>query len=473
MNSSQALTHLVELAGNVANAYTTALYQLDHESDSLHLKTFMTLSSHFDESASFQVGQSLIGMVAQNRVPLLLEKSVDDKDKLKIYKKKESVKDFLILPVRGKDLEGVLVVDTKERYNFSTKLQKILSEFASQMAWHIEAERQEARMHLMEVFPYPEMIEYGRQLSQSKDPMEVARNLVDLPLEIVKCDATALVWFENDDQPGSVIQWQGWDRDLGRIKVFPGKGLVGSCAKNRAPILIPDTEKRNTILFSETENLKMFRSRAVVPLVYDNDLLGVLVCAHKEPGGLVHSDIDRLLLIGSYAASALLCSTTKQQWEQEKNVDLVTGLHNHRFLSQKQSYLENQFFNQGQPVFMLMVQITNMPTIYGSYGLETGDHFLRQIVSLLSHVCPQPKQLYKFSDSTFLILLYKISEEEASHLEIRLKQVLDDNPFYVDGKSILAQGDIGLASHPEEADSLSQLIAQCFNKITPSLKAIT
>ncbi len=69
MNSRTALTNLIELAGNVADAYTTALFAVDSASGSLTLKAHLSLSPNVNPTATVEWGQGLVGQVALDQAP--------------------------------------------------------------------------------------------------------------------------------------------------------------------------------------------------------------------------------------------------------------------------------------------------------------------------------------------------------------------------------------------------------------------
>ena len=140
MNPSNiTLGHLIELIGNVADAYTCALFMIEPGKQELVLREYFTLSRSLDREAKIVIGKGPIGLAAQTRKLQLIENFDKSTRFLGIYKNNEDVKSFMALPVIYGDQVAVLAIDTKERYQFSIKLQKILSEFAQQIAWSLES----------------------------------------------------------------------------------------------------------------------------------------------------------------------------------------------------------------------------------------------------------------------------------------------------------------------------------------------
>ena len=126
MIPSNLLSHLIDLIGNVADAHTTALFGLTK--DKLVMREHFTLSRHLNRDIVIKIGEGPIGLAAQTLKPQLIEHI--DSDIGGIYKKPENLKGFLAVPVVAEDLLGVLIIDTKESYQISIKLQKTLLNFA-------------------------------------------------------------------------------------------------------------------------------------------------------------------------------------------------------------------------------------------------------------------------------------------------------------------------------------------------------
>lgn len=467
--SSDIVTRLVELAGNATNAFTAALYSIDHEKKTMSVRAHISLSSHFDAEVVFQCGKGPIGLVAKNKEPLLLENCEDEIAKIKVYKKKELLKNFLAIPIIYDEVEGVLVVDSKEIYNFSTKLQKIIAGFADQMAWHLHREKQGLVGPKEEIFPYQDMLKFNRLLGDQANSAGITGQLINIPPSIFTCDAIAIISFDKEEEPGRVVRHRGWGTNITDMQVLPGKGIIGSCAKNKAPIWIENTENRKTILFSENEGMDEFKSRLAVPLLMNNQLLGVIACVSKKPAGLTPGHLNRLSMIASCAASFLSAARIKQQWDYAKNLDPITEVPNHRFLTDYRRAIETEILNHRKPVFALMIHIKNLPIVYETYGVEMGDKLLRQIVAILSHSLPPPKHTFKYSDAAFLVLLMQVSRDEASHTENRLRLVFE-NPVYVDGKSIFIAAEIGLSSYPEDGKNLGEIIGVAWTRTSQHVK---
>ena len=464
MIPSNPLSHLIDLIGNVADAHTTALFGLTK--DKLLMREHFTLSRHLNRNIVIKIGQGPIGLAAQTLKPQLMEHI--DSDIGGIYKKPENLKGFLAVPVIAEDLLGVLIIDTKESYQISIKLQKILSNFAEQIAWHLHQEKYGTTLN--DVPNLQELNSYCRFLAESPNRSSVADRLTQIPAAIISFKSIAVIWFEENQKEGRIIGHSGFTHDLSKTGVHFGKGLVGSCAKNRSPLLLRFNPERKTILFSEEEKNEDLSSAVALPIQLNETLYGVLLVGSALPEGLSHADLDKLSLIVSAAASALFCSDTKDRWVYDKNLDPVTGVPNNRFLTEYKLAVSEELFKSNQPVYFLSVQLTNLGDLYQTYGVDQGDAYLKQMIALFAKVIPSPKFVFRFSENTFALMLMNRKQKEVEQLQIKLKQLFEYNPLHVNGVAMQASIQWGLSVYPDDAKELFELISLSRNKLSQKIK---
>ena len=464
MIPSNLLSHLIDLIGNVADAHTTALFGLTK--DKLVMREHFTLSRHLNRDIVIKIGEGPIGLAAQTLKPQLIEHI--DSDIGGIYKKPENLKGFLAVPVVAEDLLGVLIIDTKESYQISIKLQKTLLNFAEQIAWHLHQEKH--RTITNDMPNLQELNSYCKFLAESPNRSSVADRLTQIPAAIISFKSIAVIWFEENQKEGRIISHRGFTHDLSKTVVHFGKGLVGSCAKNRSPLLLRFNSERKTILFSEDEKTEDLSSAVALPIQLNETLYGVLLVGSASPEGLSHSDLDKLSLIVSAAASALFCSDTKDRWAYDKNLDPVTGVPNHRFLTEYKLAVSEELFKSNQPVYFLSVQLTNLVDLYQTYGVDQGDAFLKKMIALFAKMIPSPKFVFRFSENTFALMLMNRKQKEVDQLQTKLKQLFEYNPLHVNGVAMQASIQWGLSVYPDDAKELFKLISLSRNRLSLKIK---
>lgn len=456
MTSRNVLSRLIELTSNVSDAFTTALYVAQSDQRTLALREHWSMSSNINADSIVSIGQGPIGQVARDKRAWHEEFANGTVPQLPQYTTLEEIKGVLAVPVVAQGLEGVLVIDTKEQFGFSTKQQKIIRGIAEQMAWHLSRERTLGGSGDTGLANFHQVVEWCRTLSEVEDRSALSDRLVCVPESVSGVDAVAVVWF--DSEGGRVQRFRGWKQELRALTVEIGKGFAGSCAKNRKPFLMRNTSDRKVVVFSEKEVHEPMGSLLAIPIIIREQLHGMIVLGTQEPFGLSTNDQDTWTLIAAFSANALKCAEIQTQWEYDKNLCQVTGIPNHRFLSTYIQAVETEIFREGRSVHILTGLMKNLHMIYSRYGVETGDLFLKQVISILAQAVSTPKYIFKYSESSVVMVLMDIDADEARGLRTRLRQIFANEPFMIDNEPLEAQVSLGLAFHPADGNTLSALI---------------
>ena len=466
MTASNRLDQLVELTGNISNAFTIALYKTDLDKKILVLRHHISLSSNFNAEAKINFGDSPVGTVAQSRTPFLEEHFEKKPTELCIYNKKENLKSFLAMPVVHKNLEGVLVIDSKESYSFPAKQQKIIAGLANQMAWELDQEKKGALFDSPTGFIFRDLISYSRFIAESPSKNKATERLVNIPLSILTCDAYAIIGFDSSEV-GKISKFKGFNKTAVNIPVHLGKGLAGSCAKNQCPVLLSDTEGRNTVIFGEKEAKEgSFLSLMAAPISFNQKLYGVMVCGSKTAGSFSDLELDSLTLMTYSAGFSVSCVETKEQWNYNKNLDQIVGIPNHRFLTQHGDALEKDLLKNGKPVCFLSLKINNLPELYSSFGIKHGDLLQRGIASTISSILPSPKYIFKFSETIYIVILVDQKLSEAQPFKIKLEKILNNTPLFIEGEPMQICAELGMSCFPGNGKTISQLIGASLHEST-------
>ncbi len=143
---TDALNHLIELSGNVSDSYTTALYVVDYNAEYLLLRDQLSLNPRTRLCQEIALNKEPLQALAKSRKPLVIDRFDENIFNKKLFKSREEVKSLLILPVFHDKLEGILFAASKSGYCYPPKMQKILTGFADQIAWHIQQETRPAKI---------------------------------------------------------------------------------------------------------------------------------------------------------------------------------------------------------------------------------------------------------------------------------------------------------------------------------------
>jgi ligand-binding sensor domain-containing protein/putative methionine-R-sulfoxide reductase with GAF domain len=131
---------------------------------------------------------------------------------------------------------------------------------------------------------------------------DVAKNLIG---RIGFVDCMIYLW---DDDKSKMIQKAGFGPkgSIEGIKeqpfdVVPGQGVVGYVMQTKEPVLIPDTSKDNRYRPDEMERL----SEITVPIIYNNELIGVIDSEHHEKNFYTPQHLQILSTIATLMANKI------------------------------------------------------------------------------------------------------------------------------------------------------------------------
>ncbi|MEA3489883.1 MAG: GAF domain-containing protein [Candidatus Omnitrophota bacterium] len=131
---------IVNLTASVMNAKICALWLLDGETRELRIRATQALSKEYLKERSLKVGEGIVGTVAKDKEPIVIQDVLkDNRYKAKKLAKKEGLVSMLSVPMMVKEkVIGVINVYTEKPYEFTRSDIDLLSTVANQAAVAIE-----------------------------------------------------------------------------------------------------------------------------------------------------------------------------------------------------------------------------------------------------------------------------------------------------------------------------------------------
>ena len=471
MSSKNALTNLIELTSNVADAFTTALYTVNLEDGTLKLRSHLTLSSHLKTDATFVIGEGLLGEAALHRDSRVDDFAGADASHLEWYSEPEEIKGLMVVPVVRRELEGILVVDSKENYSFTPKLQKLISGFADQMGWYLSLEKRTPSWIDGEPADFQQIMKWCRFLNDSPHRKALSERFLNIPRSLIQCDATAVVWFESNGT-GRVSHSKGWGQGLKSLTIESGTGICGSCLNTGQPMLVPNTLNHPWIVFSEDEPSAPFGSIMAAPIANEKRMLGMVVCATRARNGMKQTDMDRLSLMTHFVASSLEQKNTTPQANLIVNRSAKTPASSEYFLPVHVKALEAEIIKEKSPVSVLSIRIQNAASVLKQKRQERSNPLLDQIAQFLSSKIDPLKLFLRHSDEGLAVMLSGLSEQEIHELEYSIRVALSGASFNLEETQIELEFEYGLASFPADGSDLKELIKTSWARTTQSEESV-
>ncbi len=330
MSGDRDFSDIIALLSNCLDAYTAALFLWDEGRQVLALKTSHSLSKYLVTDAQFSPADGgLIGWVAKNKQVLTVDHFDRDGKSLPYYRSDENIKSFVAVPLPMS--KGVLCVDSKRQYVFTTKEQKLLQGFATVIENTLNAERATQRhqqlrqllsmWHRTDALPadtHDPIPYFTRVLEQGCAYLNAEAGVVTLPIR----DGQSLqpVAVSGKVPPGLLQSSQPMDQ-----------GLIGWIFQNRKSLIVPKFRPRARLpyLFSAADGIGELGSLIGMPLAWGpDDVAGVIAFFRftespwgKEELGAITSVVRRATLV-------LQNFTLRRELALVRNLDPVTELCN-------------------------------------------------------------------------------------------------------------------------------------------------
>lgn len=149
---------------------------------------------------------------------------------------------------------------------------------------------------------------------------DVAKNLIGR-LGFVDC----MIYLWNEDKT-RMLQKAGFGpkdsaEEISKqlFTVLPGQGIVGQVMLSKRPVVIPDTSKDDHYRADDITRL----SEITVPIIYDNELLGIIDSEHPEKNFYTEQHLQLLATIATLVGNKIK-SIEAEQLLQQTNIEMYS-----------------------------------------------------------------------------------------------------------------------------------------------------
>jgi two-component system, NtrC family, sensor kinase len=220
------------------------------------------------------------------------------------------------MKIKG-EIVGVLQGDsTTKELIFSKEDIKMFSSFASQASIIIE----NARLHEQAQKKIEQLMFLHSVTEKTSSTLNLGK-LVDIitanAIRISQGRCCALLLMDRDKRYLRVASWKGEDlQDADRIRVRVGENISGWVAEKGVPLLINDVTQEPR--YSEIH--PNIASMLSVPLISENNVLGVITVTSEKKAAFSLDDLELLMTLAGHAAALINNVRLYEQMKEERNV---------------------------------------------------------------------------------------------------------------------------------------------------------
>jgi GAF domain-containing protein len=322
------LRQAVQLTCERFDLYHAAVFLLDENKDFAVIREATGEAGAQMKRAGHKLAvgsKSIVGYVTKNNEPLVVNDTSQDPNyyanPLMAETKAEAA-----LPLRvGNEVIGVLDVQSRYTYVFTDENIKIMQILADQMA--VAVINSQLFAEAQERLSQHRLLHHVTTAAASSTTIEEALNSAVQGLQVtLGGDQIAILLSDKEQKNLEVRASVGYpNEESAKLKIPFGVGITGWVAQNRQTVRLSDVTKDSRYI---AVNNKV-RSELAIPLIYRNEVLGVLNVESSRVGAYSENDEEMLgTLAGSLAAiiaHSRLLEQFRIQIERERMLYEITN----------------------------------------------------------------------------------------------------------------------------------------------------
>jgi diguanylate cyclase (GGDEF)-like protein len=471
MNIEADINGLVELVSNVTEAYTTAVFLADNQNRMLRLWRFYSLSDKVNAKAKIPYGTGPIGIVAESKMDFDLARFDErDSDLLGIYAKNESIKSFFAVPIlnKGGNLEGVISIDSKKSFVFANKEQKLLKLFAKQFADIINNLKIKNFLDT-ESSDIEFICNFVSKITNIVDLNVLLHLTLESLKRLVECESYFICLRTDDNESEFCIVSSNSRKDLQGLRFSDKSGLAGCVIDEKKSFLLGNRKDDfGSYVFTSSESLGRVRSFLGVPLILQNEVIGLICLIDDKEDVFRHRDQQVISIMADNVAIIIAHIKALARIESlSTNIDGLTGLKNFCGFS---DYIELMFQSakqKRQHLSLMILDIDNFRRHNERIGYKTGNEILKQIAQFLADNNHKSNiNVTRYGSDEFAVIMPDIRLDHAYSIAEEVCLSIRKPMFILSNRDIDISVSIGVSCFSDNSKDKNELVNNALDALS-------
>ncbi len=274
------------------------------------------------------------------------------------------------------------------------------------------------------------MFDISHSFSSSLEMDEVLQNICTMVGERLGYDEFAILLLDDEGKNLVVKATYGFQNaaQLQDMTFAIGEGISGIVAKTKEPILIKDTSQDERYLHYKGKQI-MDGSFLSIPMIYNEELLGVLNFSKYGIDAFTPTEIDFLKSIANQAAIAIKNAKFHEDLIKKSITDELTGIYNRRhfFTLFKNELMRAKRYHENLSI--LMIDIDHFKHYNDTNGHLMGDRVLKEVAQTLYRVLRTSDIIGRYGGEEFCVILPSTDADQAFITATKLKRAVENTPF--------------------------------------------
>jgi diguanylate cyclase (GGDEF)-like protein len=368
------------------------------------------------------------------------------------YIKKDRISSLIVIPLLDRaTVTGVLAVDSARYQAFSETEKNTAEMFANHLVRALERERI-SMMIKRDIFGLKILMEESSNLVSSLNIDVIAAKLCEGAERI----APSRVFLFISERKKFALIYHSTPIEGDRRLFDLGGTFLSMVIENRLPIHMSDvTGYRIPILpFKPSDAASVL----AIPLLYENNLLGIFVMLSDRKDFLDTFQVDMLKVMCNQAVTCIANARLHREIEQMATTDGLTGLLNHRVFQERLSAELKRQNRISGPLSLILTDIDHFKKVNDTYGHPAGDLVLKGVSKVIRGTLRDIDIPARYGGEEFAVVLPGTDSAGAKHIAERLRKAVMDKTFSSDGRSFGVTISLGIATSPSDAKAKEALL---------------
>ncbi|MFH1829404.1 MAG: diguanylate cyclase [Pseudomonadota bacterium] len=239
-----------------------------------------------------------------------------------------------------------------------------------------------------------------------------------------------------------------------------GEGITGLAAETGKKIYIKDTSRETRFLNYKGERPPEASSFLSIPLVYKEEVLGVMNFGRRGVGSFTYQDVKMLSLIAGQVVLAIANARLYTRMRELSVKDELTGINNRRHFQNMLQMEWKRALRFHRDLSLIMVDVDYFKPYNDAFGHVQGDQVLKQIGGLLRKNLREVDTVARFGGEEFVLLLPDTDKRGAIAVAEKVRLLVEGHRFMTedrkDTRSITISA--GIASYPDDVEQMDDLL---------------
>ena len=373
----------------------------------------------------------------------------------------DNIKHFYFYPLfAGSALQGVIGIFNKELFREDLKIMNAFNDYIQlnieNLTLRMVVQKSKAADEKLSVF-----MEFSNVASSLLDINGLSNTMLEKSLQLLGAEQGSLM-FLDDNQTELVIEAKKSPDDTVKEKMrVKREGCIADIVfQSGESLLVEDIESDPRIKKQNRQRYKT-KSFICVPIKIKDKVTGVLNLSDKAKN--IAFSQDDLHLIQAFIKNISIVierNVLQEKSEEFKKLsitDPLTGIYNRRYLNTRLAEEITRYNRYKHPFSFMLLDLDKFKQFNDTYGHLAGDDLIKDLAKLVENSLRTIDIAARFGGDEFVAIFPQTPKADAIQITNRIKDKIDA-ALNIDHEKIQLSVSMGLATYPDDASSIIELI---------------